>query len=145
MWDTLGNRLRAFAIGVGSLKCLITLAQHISSSCCTNFFFLAAFMILENTPDEQHFKNIPFMAQNQRKFMLTIQKELALLHSSLPSGILVRSFEDRVVCMHESPQTVNFVIHVISIKFRASISFASFFRFPKIEKISTSPPHPEKK
>ncbi|KAK3738720.1 hypothetical protein QZH41_018085, partial [Actinostola sp. cb2023] len=55
-----------------------------------------AFMMLGSSPLEHYFKLFPFLPHNLRKVMAAMQKELCLLHSSLPSGILLRCYEDRM-------------------------------------------------
>ncbi|XP_048575848.1 (E3-independent) E2 ubiquitin-conjugating enzyme UBE2O isoform X2 [Nematostella vectensis] len=55
-----------------------------------------AFMMIESVPTSHAFKNTTFSPENQRKFLSCLRKELMLLQSSLPEGILVRGYEDRM-------------------------------------------------
>ena len=64
---------------------------------CLYFVTSVAFMMLGSSPLEHYFKLFPFLPHNLRKVMAAMQKELCLLHSSLPSGILLRCYEDRMV------------------------------------------------
>jgi hypothetical protein len=56
-------------------------------------------------PESTNFSNIdsapdrltPFQPHNQRLFIKTVQKEVALLRESLPEGIRVKGFDDRMV------------------------------------------------
>ncbi|BFZ63276.1 serine/threonine protein kinase [Saitoella coloradoensis] len=53
------------------------------------------FMVLEAAPSSHHFFNQPSPAGN-RTFISRIQKEHKILRQSLPEGILVRTYEDRL-------------------------------------------------
>mgnify|MGYP001793646624 CR=1 FL=1 len=57
----------------------------------------AAFRMLENVPQSHAFRSSTFQPGNMRKFLSCVQKEMALLQTSLPPGIQVRGFEDRMV------------------------------------------------
>lgn len=49
-------------------------------------------------PTETHsFKKIEFQPAEPKKFFSTVRKEMALLATSLPDGIMVKTFEDRMV------------------------------------------------
>ena len=55
-------------------------------------------MMLESTAEQHACKASPYRPDNPRKFMSCIKKEMTLLQTSLPQGILVRGYEDRMVC-----------------------------------------------
>lgn len=42
------------------------------------------------------FKKIEFQPPEAKKFFSTVRKEMALLATSLPDGIMVKTFEDRM-------------------------------------------------
>ncbi|XP_068119266.1 (E3-independent) E2 ubiquitin-conjugating enzyme isoform X2 [Hyperolius riggenbachi] len=54
------------------------------------------FSILETAPESHAFKKIEFQAPEAKKFFSTVRKEMALLATSLPDGIMVKTFEDRM-------------------------------------------------
>lgn len=43
------------------------------------------------------FKKMEFQPAEAKKFFSTVRKEMALLATSLPDGIMVKTFEDRMV------------------------------------------------
>lgn len=50
------------------------------------------------SPTANHsFKKIEFQPPEAKKFFSTVRKEMALLATSLPDGIMVKTFEDRMV------------------------------------------------
>ena len=53
--------------------------------------------MLESAPDSHKFKLTMFQPADPQAFYRTVRKELRLLQSSLPPGIWVRGFEDRMV------------------------------------------------
>lgn len=55
-----------------------------------------AFLTFDSVPESHTFKNTTFQAQNPGRFMSCMRKEMALLMHSLPEGIIVRGYEDRV-------------------------------------------------
>ena len=55
------------------------------------------FSIVETLPDTHRYRLTTFLPQNPKSFVKTVQKEVALLRESLPAGIFVRGFEDRMV------------------------------------------------
>lgn len=54
------------------------------------------FQIMENVPSTHKFHLTVFHPTNAHAFFKAVQKEHKLLKNSLPSGVLVRSFEDRM-------------------------------------------------
>ncbi|XP_068716631.1 (E3-independent) E2 ubiquitin-conjugating enzyme-like [Montipora capricornis] len=55
-----------------------------------------AFLTVDSVPDSHTFKYTTFQAQNPGRFLSCMRKEMALLMYSLPAGIIVRGYEDRV-------------------------------------------------
>jgi hypothetical protein len=47
-------------------------------------------------PANHSFKKIEFQPPEAKKFFSTVRKEMALLATSLPDGIMVKTFEDRM-------------------------------------------------
>lgn len=47
--------------------------------------------------DTHSFKKMEFQPAEAKKFFSTVRKEMALLATSLPDGIMVKTFEDRMV------------------------------------------------
>ncbi|XP_076068516.1 (E3-independent) E2 ubiquitin-conjugating enzyme UBE2O isoform X2 [Oratosquilla oratoria] len=54
------------------------------------------FLVLEAAPDSHKFKLTMFQPTDPPNFYRTVKKEMKLLSSSLPSGIWVRGYEDRM-------------------------------------------------
>ena len=54
-------------------------------------------MTFENVPEEHIYFHTTFHAQNPGRFLSCLRKEMALLMFSLPAGIIVRGYENRVV------------------------------------------------
>ncbi|MEQ2168669.1 hypothetical protein GOODEAATRI_017183, partial [Goodea atripinnis] len=54
------------------------------------------FSVLEWAPDTHSFKKMEFQPAEAKKFFSTVRKEMALLATSLPDGIMVKTFEDRM-------------------------------------------------
>ncbi|XP_034045229.1 (E3-independent) E2 ubiquitin-conjugating enzyme UBE2O [Thalassophryne amazonica] len=54
------------------------------------------FSVLEWAPDMHSFKKMEFQPAEAKKFFSTVRKEMALLATSLPDGIMVKTFEDRM-------------------------------------------------
>ncbi|KAM4691193.1 LOW QUALITY PROTEIN: (E3-independent) E2 ubiquitin-conjugating enzyme [Rhinophrynus dorsalis] len=54
------------------------------------------FSVLESVPETHAFKKLEFQAPEAKKFFSTVRKEMALLATSLPDGIMVKTFEDRM-------------------------------------------------
>ncbi|KAJ1130238.1 hypothetical protein NDU88_008594 [Pleurodeles waltl] len=54
------------------------------------------FSVLESAPDTHAFKKMEFQPPEAKKFFSTVRKEMALLATSLPDGIMVKTFEDRM-------------------------------------------------
>uniref|UniRef100_A0A4W5RJH7 (E3-independent) E2 ubiquitin-conjugating enzyme n=1 Tax=Hucho hucho TaxID=62062 RepID=A0A4W5RJH7_9TELE len=54
------------------------------------------FSVLEWSPDTHTFKTMEFQPAEAKKFFSTVRKEMALLATSLPDGIMVKTFEDRM-------------------------------------------------
>ncbi|XP_069728408.1 (E3-independent) E2 ubiquitin-conjugating enzyme [Phaenicophaeus curvirostris] len=54
------------------------------------------FSVLEYAPDTHAFKKMEFQPPEAKKFFSTVRKEMALLATSLPDGIMVKTFEDRM-------------------------------------------------
>lgn len=46
--------------------------------------------------DTHAFKKMEFQPPEAKKFFSTVRKEMALLATSLPDGIMVKTFEDRM-------------------------------------------------
>lgn len=49
--------------------------------------------------DTHSFKKMEFQPAEAKKFFSTVRKEMALLATSLPDGIMVKTFEDRMVSL----------------------------------------------
>ncbi|XP_075701194.1 (E3-independent) E2 ubiquitin-conjugating enzyme [Rhinoderma darwinii] len=54
------------------------------------------FSVLDSAPESHAFKKLEFQAPEAKKFFSTVRKEMALLATSLPDGIMVKTFEDRM-------------------------------------------------
>nr|XP_061779077.1 (E3-independent) E2 ubiquitin-conjugating enzyme UBE2O-like isoform X1 [Nerophis lumbriciformis] len=54
------------------------------------------FSVLEWAPDTHSFHKMEFQPAEAKKFFSTVRKEMALLATSLPDGIMVKTFEDRM-------------------------------------------------
>lgn len=54
------------------------------------------FSVLDAAPESHAFKKLEFQAPEAKKFFSTVRKEMALLATSLPDGIMVKTFEDRM-------------------------------------------------
>nr|XP_033816964.1 (E3-independent) E2 ubiquitin-conjugating enzyme isoform X2 [Geotrypetes seraphini] len=54
------------------------------------------FSVLESSPENHAFKKMEFQPPEAKKFFSTVRKEMALLATSLPDGIMVKTFEDRM-------------------------------------------------
>ncbi|XP_030064055.1 (E3-independent) E2 ubiquitin-conjugating enzyme isoform X1 [Microcaecilia unicolor] len=54
------------------------------------------FSVLESSPESHAFKKMEFQPPEAKKFFSTVRKEMALLATSLPDGIMVKTFEDRM-------------------------------------------------
>ncbi|KAK7929889.1 hypothetical protein WMY93_006284 [Mugilogobius chulae] len=54
------------------------------------------FSVLEWAPDTHSFKKMEFQPAEAKKFFSTVRKEMALLATSLPEGIMIKTFEDRM-------------------------------------------------
>ncbi|XP_013886705.1 E2/E3 hybrid ubiquitin-protein ligase UBE2O isoform X2 [Austrofundulus limnaeus] len=54
------------------------------------------FSVLEWAPETHSFKKMEFQPAEPKKFFSTVRKEMALLATSLPDGIMVKTFEDRM-------------------------------------------------
>lgn len=63
---------------------------------CLFLFFYFLFFYL----DTHSFKKMEFQPAEAKKFFSTVRKEMALLATSLPDGIMVKTFEDRMVGFH---------------------------------------------
>lgn len=59
--------------------------------------FHAGFEVLEAAPDSHKFKLTMFQPTDPPHFYRTVRKEMKLLKTSLPLGIWVRGYEDRMV------------------------------------------------
>lgn len=61
---------------------------------CYPYLFIYLFI----APLDSHaFKKMEFQPPEAKKFFSTVRKEMALLATSLPDGIMVKTFEDRMV------------------------------------------------
>lgn len=56
-------------------------------------------MTFDAVPESHTYKYSTFQAQNPGRFLSCMRKEMALLTFSLPAGIIVRGYEDRVVIL----------------------------------------------
>lgn len=57
--------------------------------------------------DTHTFKKMEFQPAEAKKFFSTVRKEMALLATSLPDGIMVKTFEDRMVsALHNKMQPI---------------------------------------
>ena len=57
---------------------------------------IGEFSMVESAPNEHKFKLAVFQPNDPKSFIKFVRKELQLLKSSLPSGIYVKGFEDRM-------------------------------------------------
>lgn len=57
------------------------------------------FQVLEAAPDSHKFKLTMFQPTDPQHFYRTVRKEMKLLNTSLPPGIWVRGYEDRMVSL----------------------------------------------
>ena len=57
---------------------------------------IGEFSMVESAPNEHKFKLAVFQPNDPKNFIKFVRKELQLLRSSLPSGIFVKGFEDRM-------------------------------------------------
>ena len=57
---------------------------------------IGEFSMVELAPNEHKFKLAVFQPNDPKNFIKFVRKELQLLRSSLPSGIFVKGFEDRM-------------------------------------------------
>jgi len=55
-----------------------------------------SFVMLDNVPDMHKFKLTIFQPSNMKNFVKHVRKEIKLLQSSLPAGITVKGYEDRM-------------------------------------------------
>lgn len=61
-------------------------------------------MTILSPPLANHsFKKIEFQPPEAKKFFSTVRKEMALLATSLPDGIMVKTFEDRMASTPVGP------------------------------------------
>ncbi|XP_063052659.1 (E3-independent) E2 ubiquitin-conjugating enzyme UBE2O [Engraulis encrasicolus] len=54
------------------------------------------FSVLDEAPESHSFKIMEFQPAEAKRFFSTVRKEMALLATSLPDGIMVKTFEDRM-------------------------------------------------
>lgn len=54
------------------------------------------FSVLESVPESHAFKKMEFQPADSKRFFSTVRKEMALLATALPDGIMVKTFEDRM-------------------------------------------------
>ena len=60
------------------------------------FESVGEFSIAQTAPNEHKFKLAVFQPQDPKSYIKFVRKELQILRSSLPSGIYVKGFEDRM-------------------------------------------------
>lgn len=77
---------------------------------------LSSFLSLTET---HSFKKMEFQPAEAKKFFSTVRKEMALLATSLPDGIMVKTFEDRMVGF----------LSLMPAKVKQCMLLLSFFRF----------------
>ena len=65
-------------------------------SATASFLSPESFQMVESVPVNHKFKLTLFQPNNSRSFLKHVRQEMRLLQSSLPPGILVRGFEDRM-------------------------------------------------
>jgi len=83
-------------------------------------------------PDTHRYRLTAFQPQNQRVFLKTVQKELVLLQESLPEGIVVKGFEDRMVVVAiKALDTVDLIYICIFFKFLCRTCTLSWLRAQK--------------
>ena len=61
------------------------------------YFFFLDFSMVENAPSCHKFKLSVFQPNDPKNFIKFVRREVKLLRSSLPSGIHVKGYEDRMV------------------------------------------------
>lgn len=55
------------------------------------------FMVVESVPDTHRYRLTSLQPHNQKSFVKAVQKEVGLMRGSLPEGIFVKTYEDRMV------------------------------------------------
>lgn len=57
------------------------------------------FIVIDAVPDTHRYRLTTLQPQNQKTFVRQVQKEVTLMKNSLPSGIYVKSYEERMVSL----------------------------------------------
>lgn len=57
------------------------------------------FIVIESVPDTHRYRLTSLTPQNQKSFVKAVQKEVSLMRNSLPVGIFVKTYEDRMVLL----------------------------------------------
>lgn len=73
--------------------------RNISYLSIVRVFFNLLILCLLVPLDSHGFKKMEFQPPEAKKFFSTVRKEMALLATSLPDGIMVKTFEDRMVSL----------------------------------------------
>lgn len=73
----------------------------------------SAFTIAESTPAGHRYKLSLFQPHDPKNFIKFVRKEVNLLKTSLPTGIFVKAFEDRMV--REMNGTLNNILSKIDV------------------------------
>lgn len=66
------------------------------------------FMMIESVPDTHRYRLTSLQPQNQKNFVKAVQKEVTLMRGSLPAGIFVKTYEDRMVIMENCCTNIQF-------------------------------------
>ena len=72
-------------------------------------YLIAGFSIMDSAPNSHKFKLTMFQPTDPQNFFRTVRKEIKLLRSSLPPGIWVKGFEDRMVSVNHEKFTCLFL------------------------------------
>ena len=64
-----------------------------------HFFSISDFSMIESAPANHKFKLSVFQPNDPKNFIKFVRKEVKLLRNSLPQGIHVKGFEDRMVSL----------------------------------------------
>lgn len=82
--------------------CGFCFIKYINFVCAYNIFvcfssLCLGFSILDTAPNSHKFKLTMFQPTDPKYFFKTVRNEIKLLRTSLPQGIWVKGFEDRMV------------------------------------------------
>ena len=76
-------------------------------------FLSESFIQMDNTPSSHQFLRYGCVPENQRAFNSAVMKDMRLMRSHLPPGIIVKTFSDRLVKFFLSSPYVNVLLSVM--------------------------------